>query len=388
MSSSLSKLSNIFRSTIATEPISKLPPKPTSKLPRKPTPNAPAKTPQPPKKFRMISDKLKLASSPDKFRIYRANNYVRRLAAANQHSLIQEAVKHQEQLGDVNDVGLMTKLMALYGRGGMFDNALQLFDKMPDKSCRSFNGLLAASLYAKKFDMTEQLFRELPEKYGFEVDIMSYNMLARSYCQSGSMDLALGVLVEMESNGVEPDLVTFNTLLVGLYRHKKLVEADKLLLIMESKNFRQTVRSYDPKMKYLIENDQIEEAVIVFDEMKSKGVKPDRLGYYLFIKGYIEKGNLEETKRWYDKLALDMVHPDRRIIKAVLPLVCEEGDLDYAIKLAKDSVKWRCIVNVQVLQDLLDKLVKASKVDEAKDLIALTESLHYYNKKLKLPAAK
>lgn len=334
----------------------------------------------------MLSEKLKLASSAEKFRIYRANNYVRRLAAANQHSLIEEAVKHQEQVGDVNDVGLRTKLMAIYGRGGMFDNALRLFDEMPEKSCKSFNGLLAASLYAKKFDMTEKLFKELPEKYGFDVDLVSYNILARSYCQSGSMDLALGVLVEMESNGVAPDLVTFNTLLVGLYRDKKLVEAEKLWSIMGSKNFGPTVRSYDPKIKYLIENDQIEEAVKVFDEMMSKGVKADRLSYYLFIKEYADKGNLEETKRWYDKLSLDMVRPDRRIIKIVLPLVCEEGDLDYAVKLAKDSVTWRCIVNVQVLQDVVDKLVKASKIDEAKDLIALTESLHYYNKNLKLPA--
>lgn len=275
--------------------------------------------------------------------------------------------------------------MALYGRGGMFENALQLFDEMPQKSCRSFNGLLAASVYAQEFDMTEQLFRELPEKYGFEVDIMSYNILVRSYSQLGSTDLALGMIEKMESNGVEPDLVTFNTLLVGFYRDKNFVKAEKVWSLMESKNFGPNAKSYDPKIKYLIEADQIEEAVIAFDEMKGKGIKPDRLAYYLLIKGYCDKGNLEETKRWYDKLSLDMVSPDRRIIKTVLSFACEKGDHDYAIKLAKDSVKWRRNVDVQVLQGLVNKLVKESKIDEAKDLVALTESIHYYNKNLKLP---
>lgn len=298
-------------------------------------------------------------------------------------------MQQQEPLRDGNDDDEVyrTRLMASYGRGGMFDKALQLFDEMSEKSCRSFNGLLAACVYARKFDMTEQLFRELPEKYGFEVDLVSYNILARSYCQSGSLDLALGVIEKMESNGFQPDSVTFNTLLVGLYRDKKIVEAEKLWSIMESKNIAPTVRSYDPKINYLIETDQIEEAVIAFDKMRSRDIKPDRLSYYLLIKGFCGKGNLEETKKWYEKLSLDMVRPDRRIIKMVLPFVCEKGDLDYAVKLAKDSVKWKCIVNVKVLQDVVDKLVKESKIDEAKDLIALTNYLHYYNKNLKLPVA-
>lgn len=356
--------------------------KPASKR-RKPTSQV--------QKLKFIVKKFKKDSRFDGFRL-RIPHYesvVRRLAAANQFSLIEEILEHQKKFKDITNERFVVRLISLYGKSGMFDHANKLFDKMPELNCErtvlSFNALLAACVNSKKFYKIEELFRELPEKLAIEPDIVSYNTVIKSFCQMGSLDSASQVIELMETNGLEPNLITFNTLLDAFYRDNKLSEAEKLWTLMENKNLVPDVRSYNPKLRQLVADNRISEAVDLIEEMRTKGVRPDTYSFNALIKGFCDDKNLEEAKRWYGEIAKSDLVPDRVTFDIILPFVCDMAAFDYGFELCKEVINLKHRVSITAMQRVVDGLVKELNVGEAQELVNLVNLNNYFHYKLKLP---
>ncbi|MCE5166996.1 hypothetical protein HAX54_033029, partial [Datura stramonium] len=95
------------------------------------------------------------------------------------------------------------------------------------RSATSFNVLLSACVQSKLYDRVAQLFDEIPVKYGFLPDKVSYGILIRSYCEMGSPEMAMERLKEMEEKGVEITIVTLTTILHSFYKKGKSDEAEK-----------------------------------------------------------------------------------------------------------------------------------------------------------------
>jgi pentatricopeptide repeat protein len=67
----------------------------------------------------------------------------------------------------------------------------------------------------------------------------------------------------------------------------------------------------------------------------------------------------------------------------VLSSACEKGDFDWAYEVCKDIFEYNCNADVQLLQKVVDRLVKESKIEEAKKVVHWEPSRRYT--KLKLP---
>ncbi|KAL8107832.1 uncharacterized protein LOC141670437 [Apium graveolens] len=357
-----------------------------------PKPNKPTKRISEIAKLRLLAKNFKKSSkNPSfRFRIPYYESTVFRLAAAKQFPLIQDILEHQKQFEDITNERFAVRIVSLYGKAGMFDHALKLFDEMPELKCErtvlSFNAILSVCINCKKFDKLEALFRDLPEKLGVKPDRVSYNTLIKSYCVMGSLELAVGVVNLMESNGFEPDLITFNTLFDALYRNKKMDVAEKMWVLMESKNVAANVRSYNPKLRALVVDGRISEAVDLIEEMRTKGVMPDIFSFNALIQGFCTEKNFEEAKRWFEELEKCEVAPDRVTYEIMLPFVCDMANFDYAFQLCKDVLNSRHRVSVSVIQRVVDGLAKDLKTDEAKVLVDLANANNYFHYKLKLAA--
>ncbi|KAK1368462.1 Pentatricopeptide repeat-containing protein [Heracleum sosnowskyi] len=330
------------------------------------TKQAIATTPKPTKpisqlgKLKLLAKNFKKSSkNPSfRFRIPYYESTVFRLAAAKQFLLIEDILEFQKQFEDITNERFTVRIISLYGKAGMFDNARKL----------------------------EVLFRDLPEKLGIKPDRVSYNTLIKSYCVMGSLESAVGVVELMESNGLEPDLITFNTLFDALYRNKKMDDAEKLWVLMESKNVVANVRSYNPKLRALVADDRISEAVDLVEEMRAKEVMPDIYSFNALIQGFCTEKNFEQAKRWYEELVKCDVAPDRVTYEIMLPFVCDMANFDYAFQLCKDVLNSRHRVSVSVIQRVVDGLAKDLKTEEAKVLVDLANANNYFHYKLKLQA--
>ncbi|KAK7252222.1 hypothetical protein RIF29_36026 [Crotalaria pallida] len=345
--------------------------------------------------FKRLVDKFKKASDIDRFRtkhgIY--STTVRRLAVAKCFNWVEDILEHQKRYSDISKEGFNTRLITLYGKSGMYQNARKVFDEMPQRNCArtvlSFNALLAAYLHSKKFDSVQRLFNELPKELNVEPDLVSYNTALKALCEMGSFDSALSLIREMEKKGVKPDLITFNTMLDQLYSKGRFKDGEKMWNLWNQKGaegVEPDIRSYNARLVGLALEKRTGEAVEFIEEMKKKGVKPDVFSINAMIKGFVNEGNVDEAKKWYGEIGSSSFDPDKTTFATLVPLLCEKGDLKTAIEVCKEIFNIHCLVDVSLLQLVVDKLLSESMTSEAKEIVELGKTNRYCRYKLNLPA--
>ncbi|KAJ4977130.1 hypothetical protein NE237_002236 [Protea cynaroides] len=323
-----------------------------------------------------------------KHRIYEVT--IRRLASAKRFSDIETILEDQKKYDDISREGFAIRLIALYGKSGMFDKASQTFDQLPDLKCprtvKSFNALLSACVDTKNFDKAEPLFRELPSSLSVKPDIYSYNIMIRAYCEMGSLDSALLILDEMEKNELTPNLVTFNTLMNAFYEKNRFSDGERIWARMENSNCVPDIRSFNAKLRGLVLGGETSEAVKLVKELETKGPEPDIHSFNALIKGLCNDGDLEEATKIYSELAKKDIMPNRSTFQTLVPCLCEKGNFDMAFKLSKESLKHRCFLDAGSLQAVVDGLVKESKFDEAKELVEFGRAKSYSKSNLRMPS--
>ncbi|KAK4368341.1 hypothetical protein RND71_012133 [Anisodus tanguticus] len=339
--------------------------------------------------LKKLVSKFKQYSNITRFRtktgIYEST--VHRLVSAKKLKWVEEILEHQKQYRpDITKESFNARLISLYGKSGLFKNAQKVFDEMPERSLKSVNALLGACVNSKKYDELETLFEELPEKVKVKRDVVTYNIMIKGLCDKGELDKARGLVYEIEKNGLKPDLVTFNTILGAFYMNGKFDDGEKMWDLMVSKDVKPDIRSYNVKLVGLMNEDKESEAVKLVGELGSFELKPDVFTYGALIRGYCEKGNLEEANKYYVELVKSKSAPTKAIFASVISSACKKGDSDWVLELCKDVFKWKCHVNVDLLQGVVDGLVKSSRIQEAKEVVHLGKSNDYHLYKLNLPS--
>ncbi|XP_047317288.1 pentatricopeptide repeat-containing protein At1g55890, mitochondrial-like [Impatiens glandulifera] len=340
-----------------------------------------------------IVKKFKKATDSKRFRHHSHNAYqqtVDRLARAQKFSYIEDILEHQKKYPDITTEGFVIRLISLYGKSGMFDNARKLFDEMPELGCQrtvwSFNALLDACVNSKCYDKIEELFHELPEKLSVKPDKVSCNTVIKAFCKMDLLDKAMFFLDEIQKTGIEPDLITFNTLIDAFYSRGCFSDAEKIWVLMEEKNISPNTRSYNPKLRALVADNKIEEAGELLEEMKKKGLVPDTYSYNALILGYCDKGELKEACRWYDEMLKMNLSANQYTFGNLGYCACKMGDFEFGLRICKDVIKSKTVVASDMFQKVVDGLVKLSKMDQAEELVQLGNSNNYFNFKLKLTA--
>ncbi|KAI3495249.1 hypothetical protein L1887_37496 [Cichorium endivia] len=342
--------------------------------------------------LKRVVEKFKKLSESHLFR-KQANVYgntVRRLASAKKYKWVEEILEDQKQYHEISKEGFAVRLISLYGKSGMFDHASKVFDEMPERKCpqtvKSFNALLGACVNAKKFDKLDGFFRELPEKLSLKPDIVSYNTAIKAFCEMGSFDSAATIFDEIEKNGLEPDLITFNTLLIGFYGNGRFLDGEKFWSKMMNTNLSPDIRTYNAKLVGLVSEKKLDEAIELFNKLESKNLKPDEFSYNAIINGFCNNGDLKEAKNWYAKLGQSDSSPNKATFAALIRLACKTLDFDWAIELFEQTIEEKCLVDPNVMQLVVDGLVKEKKIEDAKKLVGIGNSNKFRKYNLIVPA--
>ncbi|XP_065880170.1 small ribosomal subunit protein mS79 (rPPR3b)-like [Euphorbia lathyris] len=329
-------------------------------------------------KFQTMVSKFKTSSESEDFRsrydIYL--NTVLRLAKFRRFSMIEEILQHQKNFKDITDEPYTSRLIALYGKAGMFENARKLYDEMPDLNCPrtvySFNALLSACIDSGKFDKIEGILKDLPDELRLTLDVVSYNIIIKGYYKMRALDSAAAVLDRMIKEGVNPNLITFNTLLNGFYSNDRFADGERIWGKMEEMNVVPNVRSYNAKLYGLAFEKRMKEAVELIEEMKSKEIEPDLYSYRGLIRAFVEDENLEEAKWWYCDIMKKGCVLDKITLEKLLGFVCEKGDFCSAYEICVENLK-KCRFDEALLQVVADGLIKDSKVEDAEKLMQLSK---------------
>ncbi|CAN7084478.1 unnamed protein product [Brassica oleracea var. botrytis] len=340
-----------------------------------------------------IVEKFKMACESERFRANIAvyDRTVRRLVAAKRLHFVEEILEEQKKYPDMSKEGFAARIISLYGKAGLVENAQKVFDEMPERKCKrsvlSFNALLSAYGVSKRFDVAEQLFNDLPDKLSIKPDIVSYNTLIKALCEKGSLSEAVALLGDIENKGgLKPDIITFNTLLLSSYLKGEFEQGEEIWAKMAEKNVARDIRSYNARLLGLAAKS--EELVSLFEELKASGIKPDVYSFNAMIRGSINKGKMEEAKTWYEEIVKQGYRPDKATLALLIPALCKAEDFGCAIELCKETFSKRYLVGQTTLQELVNELVKGGKRGEAEEIVEIAKNNDFLKFKLDLSSSQ
>lgn len=315
---------------------------------------------------------------------------IHRLSAVDRPDCVRAILEHQKQFPDLRREGFALRLLSLYGAAKLPDDAIATFRQLPSLDCprsiKSFNALLSACLESKAFNLIPDLFKQIPsEDPSITPSLCSYNILIHALCEKPDLDAAFKILDLMESNGISPDLVSFNTLLNAYYTNGLIDNAEKVWVLMHEKKIEPDTKSFNAKLRWLVSQERVLEASELVDELRKNGPKPDAFSFDALIRGFCNDGKLEEAKGLFMELTESDYAPVHTTFEILIPKLCDNGEIDLAFKICCDSLSNKRFIDANTLQNLVDKLVERSRMEEAKKLVELGRLNGCSRKNLRIP---
>ena len=146
--------------------------------------------------------KLKKERDPEKlFNLFKANarnklvvenrfafeDTVSRLAGAGRFDYIENLLEHQKILPQGRRDGFIIRIIMLYGKAGMFKQAVNTFFDMHLYGCqrtvKAFNAALKVLTLSRDLEAIESFFREAPLVCGVKLDVYSVNIVLKAVCE-------------------------------------------------------------------------------------------------------------------------------------------------------------------------------------------------------------
>ncbi|KAJ1399389.1 Tetratricopeptide-like helical domain superfamily [Sesbania bispinosa] len=223
------------------------------------------------------------------------------------------------------------------------DQALKLFNAMPQRNVVSSNAVITGFLLNGDVDSAVSLFKTMPER-----DLASLSALISGLVRNGELDMAAGILLEY-GNG--DDLVqAYNTLIAGYGQRGKVEEARRLFDGIPSdqgdgneggRRFRRNVVSWNSMMMCYVKVGDIVSARELFDRMMER----DTCSWNTMISGYVQISDMEEAS----KLFKEMPSPDALSWNSIISGFAQIGNLKLAKEFfermpCKNLISWNTVI--------------------------------------------
>ncbi|EFH62439.1 pentatricopeptide repeat-containing protein [Arabidopsis lyrata subsp. lyrata] len=291
---------------------------------------------------------------------------VQRLAKSQRFSDIEALIESHKNNPKIKTETFLSTLIRSYGRASMFDHAMKMFEEMDQigtpRTVVSFNALLAACLHSDLFERVPQLFDEIPQRYNnITPDKVSYGMLIKSYCDSGSPEKAMEIMRDMEVKGVEVTIIAFTTILGSLYKNGLVDVAESLWTEMVNKGCELDNTVYNVRLMNAAKEspERVEE---LMEEMSSVGLKPDTVSYNYLMTAYCVKGMMGEAKKVYEGLE----QPNAATFRTLIFRLCINGLYDQGLTVFKKSAIVHKIPDFKTCKHLTEGLVKNNRMEDAR----------------------
>ncbi|ESQ29240.1 hypothetical protein EUTSA_v10023498mg [Eutrema salsugineum] len=264
--------------------------------------------------------------------------------------------------------------IVLYAQANMLDHSLRIFNELEKleipRTVKSLNALLFACLVAKDYKEAKRVYMEMPKMYKIEPDLETYNRMIKVFCESGSASSSYSIIAEMERKRIKPTSSSFGLMIAGFYHEGKNEEVGKVLAMMKERGVSVGVSTHNIRIQSLCKRKKSAEAKALLDGMLSSGMKPNSVTYGHLIHGFCSEGDLDEAKKLFKVMVNRGCKPDSECYFTLIYYLCKGGDFETGLSLCKESMEKNWVPSFGIMKSLVNGLVKDSKVEEAKKLIA------------------
>ncbi|XP_076952142.1 pentatricopeptide repeat-containing protein At5g66520-like [Bidens hawaiensis] len=266
-----------------------------------------------------------------------------------------------EKLGFQSNLFLQIGLVHLYVVSGEFDNARQLFDKMPDRDVVTWNIMIKDLIKRGNVDELYGLFTTMPER-----SVRSWTAMIMGFVQNGKPKEAIDIFNEMEEESVCPNEVTVVAVLAACADLCALDLGKRIHDFSDRSGFKQNVRVCNTLLDMHIKCGCVESACNVFENMEHRTV----VSWSVMIQGLAVNGKGEEALTLYSKMIDSQIRPNAVTFIGLLHACSHMGMVQeghkYFISMSKD---YNIVSQIEHYGCMVDLLSRAGLLNEAREFI-------------------
>ncbi|XP_010463076.1 PREDICTED: pentatricopeptide repeat-containing protein At1g32415, mitochondrial [Camelina sativa] len=257
-----------------------------------------------------------------------------------------------------------TVMLTALSDDGRTDDAVELFDEMPERNVVSWNTLVTGLIRNEDMEKARHVFDAIPCP-----DIVSWNAMIKGYIENDEMEEAK-VLFEIMS---EKNVVTWTSMVYGYCQCSDVHEAYRLFCEMPERN----VVSWTAMISGFAWNEFYREALLLFLEMKKDldAILPN--GETLISLAYACGGLGVGFRRLGEQLhaqvifnGWESVDHDGRLVKSLVHMYASSGLIASAQSLLNESF------DLQSCNIIINGYLKNGDLERAETLFKRVESLH------------
>ncbi|KAL3630722.1 hypothetical protein CASFOL_023706 [Castilleja foliolosa] len=298
-------------------------------------------------------------------------------------------------------------LIDMYGKCGSLSDAENVFDKMSERDCVSWNSIITAcAANGRVFEALEFLENMLREK-DLMPNIVTWSALIGGFAQNGYNEEAIGVIYKMRDAGFEPNARILASVLPACTRLKNLRLGKEMYGYITRRGFmsspyvvnglidlyrrcgvmesaynlfsRFSVRdevSFNTMIAGYCENKEILKAKELFDTLGYEKKSKDLISWNSMISGYAVNFMFDEALRLFiDLMSNEEIEPDSFTLGSVISACAEIGFLSFGKNIHSYSIVKGLHSNPFVGATLVDMYC------QCQDLEAMEKAFRQVNEK-------
>nr|GLL44667.1 pentatricopeptide repeat-containing protein At4g16835, mitochondrial [Ipomoea trifida] len=258
--------------------------------------------------------------------------------SSNQSDLIPRKPKFlnkfkRNETSEFSSIVSCNKRISSYIRSMDLDSALRVFESMAVRTTVTWNSILAGfSRKPGKFQEACEMFDKIPEP-----DVVSYNIMLVCYLNNAGIGAARSFFEKMPVK----DVASWNTMISGFSQNGMMNEANELFMTMPVRN----EVTWNAMISGYVESGELEPALEIFNKTPEKGV----IARTAIITGYMRCGNIELAEKMFQEM------PEKNLVtwNAVIAGYVENGRGEDGLKLFRKMVELGIKANPSTLSSVL-----------------------------------
>ncbi|XP_057820359.2 pentatricopeptide repeat-containing protein At4g02750-like isoform X2 [Cryptomeria japonica] len=252
-----------------------------------------------------------------------------------------------------------TTIITGYAQNGDLDNALRLFNEMPQRTVVSWNVMIAAYIQNGIINEGYKLFKKIPQP-----NVVSWNAIITGYAQNELGEKALEIFKQMQLAGVKPNSVTIASILpacmkmraleLGMEIHRATLESG---LVSDAVVVNTLIAMYT-------KCGSIQKAREMFDKMPTQNV----VSWNAMIAGYAQNGLPAKALEIFAQKQQIDVQSDQFTFATVLLVCVKMGALEQGMEIHQKIIESGYMEDVVVATALIDMYAKCGAIQKACNL--------------------
>ncbi|PAN32284.1 hypothetical protein PAHAL_5G475300 [Panicum hallii] len=234
---------------------------------------------------------------------------------------------------------------------------------------RAYTEMLDILGRMKKVRLMRQLFDEIrEERRAVVVTDRMFAVLLNRYAGAHKVQEAIEVFYLRKDYGFELDLVGFQILLMSLCRYKHVEEAEALFHEKKSK-FPHVIKSWNIILNGWCVKGSFRDAQRIWNDIVASKVERDLFTYGTFIKAMTKDGRIGSAVKLFNRMWEKGINPDVAICNCIIDQLCFKKRIPEALEIFGEMNDQRCLADVATYNTLIKYLCKINRMEKVYELL-------------------